>query len=192
MLWFKRTVPIVLFLVAFGLILGIGFSDHSDDYGRISLPQGGTVHLPEGKVTVFDRVRGDASEAEDDTAVVSFSVAAVGGGEPIAMKLENGDVSDTQVQRRESVGEFGALAKLDVPKSGDYRVTGSTDLPPGTVYLDFGTNAGAALLDHWKLIVGLLLAALLIPFIPVPRSRRRWKDDADSTWSSDSRAPYAG
>lgn len=190
MRWFKRTVSTLLLLVAFGLILAIGFSDHSNDYGRVSLPQGGTVHLPEGKVTVFDRVRGKTSEMEDNTAAVAFQVEPVGGGEPIAIKLENGDVSDTQVQRRESIGEFGALARLDVPKSGDYRVTGRTDLAPGTVYLDFGTNSGRALLDHWKLIAALVLGALLLTLIPVPRSRR-WQDAADPAWSSDPRAPYA-
>jgi hypothetical protein len=191
MRWFKRTVSTLLLLVAFGVILAIGFSDHSNDYGRVSLPQGGTVHLPQGKVAVFDRVRGKTSQMENNTAAVAFQVEPVGGGEPIAIKLENGDVSDTQVQRRESIGEFGALAKLDVPKSGDYRVTGSTDLAPGTVYLDFGTNAGRALLDHWKLIAGLVLGALLLTLIPVPRSRR-WLDAADPVWSSDPREPYVG
>jgi hypothetical protein len=190
MRWFKRTLSTLLLLVAFGLILAIGFSDHSHDYGRVSLPQGGTVHLPEGKVTVFDRARGESSEMEDNTAAVAFQVVPTDGGEPIAIKLENGDVSDTQVQRRESIGEFGALAKLDVPRSGDYRVTGSTDLAPGTVYLDFGTNAGRALLNHWKLIAGLVLGALLLTLIPVPRSRR-WMDAPDPAWSSDPRAPYA-
>jgi hypothetical protein len=192
MRWLKHTISVLLLVVAGGIVLAVGFSDHSDDYGRVYLPQGGTVHLPKGRVTVFDRVRGDTSAEEDNTAAVAFRVEPVGGGEPIAMKLENGDVSDTQVQRRETIGEFGALASLDVPKSGDYRVTGSTDLAPDTVYLDFGTNAGRALLDHWKLIAGLVLGAFLLTLIPLPRKRHRWQDDADPAWSSDPRAPYAG
>ena len=187
-----RSASTLLLITAFGVIVLIGFSDHSGDYGRVDLPQGGKVHLPEGTVTVFDRVHGDTSEIEDNTAAVAFEVTPAGGGEPIAVKLENGDVSDTQVTRRESIGEFGALAKLDVPKAGDYRVTGTTDLAPGKVYLDFGTNAGRALLNHWKLIAGLLIAAFLLAFIPLPRSGRRWGDDSESAWSSDPRAPYAG
>src|SRR5512132_2385361 len=189
MRWINHTLSVLLLAAAGILVLAIGFGDHSDDYGRVSLPQGGTVHLPQGKVTVFDRVRGDASEAEDDTAAVAFRVVTIGGGEPIAIKLENGDVSDTQVQRRESIGEVGALAKLDVPESGDYVVRGDSDLPAGRVYLDFGTNAGTALLNHWKLIAGVVLGAFLLTIIPVPRKRRRWQDDP--AWSSDPRAPYA-
>src|SRR5262245_31339714 len=187
--WLKHTISLLLLVAAGAIVLGIGFSDHSDDYGRVSLPQGGTVHLPEGKVTVFDRVRGEASEREDNTAAVAFQVEPAGGGKPIAMRLENGDVSDTQVQRRETIGEFGALAKLDVPKAGDYVVSGRSDLGPGTVYLDFGTNAGQALLNHWKLIAGLLLGSLLLALIPPPRRRRRHDVSA---WTSDPRAPYAG
>lgn len=192
MRWFKGTLSTLLLLVAAGLVVAIGFSDHSDDYGRISLPQGGVVHLPKGKVTVFDRVRGDTSDVEDNTAAVAFQVDPVGGGEPITTKLENGDVAEDQVQRRETIGEFGALAKLDVPRAGDYRVSGGTDLAPGTVYLDFGTNAGRALLNNWKLIAGLVLTAFLLALIPVPRSHRQRQDAVDPAWSSDPRAPYAG
>jgi hypothetical protein len=187
----NRTLSTLFLLGAFVLVVAIGFSDHSDDYGRVSLPQGGTVHLPEGKVTVFDRVRGDTSDKEDNTAAVAFQVEPAGGGEPIAIRLENGDTSEDQVQRRETIGEFGALAKLDVPKTGDYVVSGRTDLGPGTVYLDFGTNAGRALLNHWKLIGGLLLGSFLLALIPPPRPRR-WRETPDPAWSSDPRAPYAG
>ena len=178
----------LLFLGALGLVLAIGFSDHSDDYGRVSLPQGGSVHLPEGKVTVYDRVGGGTSAAEDDTAAVAFQVVPAGGGEPISLRPVNSEASDTQVTKTETIGEFGALAKLDVPREGDYEVSGSSDLEPGSVYLDFGTNAGQALLNRWKLIVGLLIGACLFGLIPPPRRRRRWEEPA---WSSDPREPYA-
>ena len=187
----NRTLSTLLFLAAFVIVVAIGFSDHSDDYGRVSLPQGGTVHLPEGKVTVYDRVREGASDQELNTAAVAFQVQPAAGAEPVAMRLENGDVSEDQVTRKETVGEFGAVAKLEVPKAGDYIVSGGTDLEPGTVYLDFGTNAGTALLDHWKLIAALMLGALLLALIPPPR-RRRWREAPEPAWSSDPRAPYAG
>src|SRR3954454_15414172 len=124
MRWLKRTISALMALTAVGIILAVGFSDHSDDYGRISLPQGGAVHLPEGEVTVFDRFQGDPSEYEQNTAGLSFQVAPVGGGPPLAATLENGEVSETQVQRTEAIGEFGSLAKLEVPSAGDYEVTG--------------------------------------------------------------------
>jgi hypothetical protein len=192
MRWLKRTLSALMALAALGIVLAIGFSDHSDDYGKISLPQGGTVHLPKGEVTVFDRIQGDPSEYEQDMAGLSFQVAPAGGGPPLAAKVENGAVSETQVQRTETIGEFGALAKLSVPSAGSYAVTGSSDLAPGTVYLDFGTNAGSALLQRWKLIAGLLVGAFLLSIIPLRRSGRRWGESTDPTWSSDPRAPYAG
>lgn len=188
----NRTLSTLLFLAAFVIVVAIGFSDHSDDYGRVSLPQGGTVHLPEGTVTVFDRVHGGATDQELNTAAVAFQVQPAAGAEPVAMRLENGDLSEDQVTRKETIGEFGAVAKLEVPKAGDYVVTGGTDLEPGTVYLDFGTNAGTALLNRWKLIAALVFGALLLALIPPPRRRRRWRETAEPAWSSDPRAPYAG
>ena len=191
MRWLKHTISIVLLLGAVGVILATAFSDHSDDYGQVSLPQGGIVHLPEGKVTVYDRVHGEA-DPDREVAGLSFAVTPAGGGEPIAQLLPNGVISDTSVTRSETIGEHGAFAKLDVPAAGDYDVTGESGLAPGSVHLNFGTNAGAAVLDRWKLIAGLLVGALLIALIPVPRrSGRRWEGDSGG-WSSDPRAPYAG
>lgn len=188
----KHTISILLLLVAVGVVLATVFSDHSDDYGRVSLPQGGTVHLPEGKVTVFYRVPGDTSEIDQNTGGLALQVTPTRGGAPIAMALPNGQTSGVAVTRSETIGELGAVAKLDVPAAGDYVVSGSTNLAAGTSYLEFGTNAGSALLQRWKLLAGLVLAALLLAIIPVPRSGRRWQDATDSTWSSDPRAPYAG
>jgi len=192
MRWLKRTIPILMLLGAAGIALAIGFSNHSDEYGQVSLPQGGTVHLPKGKVTVFDRVQGQSSEIEPTTANLAFAVVPVDGGPPIAMSLANGETSVTSVTRRETIGELGAFVKLDVPEAGDYRVTGSTSLAPGTFYLEFGTNAGVALLERWKLLAGLVLGALLIAFIPVPRSGRGRGSVGEPHWSSDPSAPYAG
>jgi hypothetical protein len=193
MRWLKHTLSILLVLVAVGLTVSIAFSDHSDDYGRVSLPQGGTVHLPDGKVTVFYRLHGETSELDQNAGGVAFQVAPVGGGEPVATTLENGQPSGGQVQRSETIGELGAVAKLDVPAEGDYVVTGNSNLAAGASYLEFGTNAGNAILERWKLLAALLLAAALLAIIPVPRSGRRWPDDVgESAWSSDPRAPYAG
>ena len=193
MRWLKHTISLLLLAAVAAIVLATGFSEHSDDYGRVSLPQGGTVHLPEGKVTIFERVRDDVSERERDTAGLAFQVQPAGGGPPIGMTLDRDQASDTEVQRSETVGEFGSIAKLDVPAAGDYVVSGSTNLAAGALYLEFGTNAGSALLQRWKLIAGLLAGALLLTLIPVPRSGRRWDDPGEAAgWSSDPRAPYAG
>jgi hypothetical protein len=86
------------------------------------------------------------------------------------------------------------VAKLDVPSSGDYTVSGSTNLPAGSSFLKFGTNTGAALLAKWKLLAALIGGAILLALIPMPKSRRRWEDEGDAPtgWSSNPRAPYAG
>jgi hypothetical protein len=191
--WLKHTLSILLLLVAVGVALATVFSDHSDDYGEVSLPQGGTVHLPEGEVTVFYRVSGQTSELAQMTSGVAFQVAAAGGGPPLAVALEDGRVSDVAVQRSQTIGELGAIAKLDVPSAGDYLVSGNSDLAAGAASLEFGTNAGRAVLQRWRLLAGLLFGAALLAIIPVPRSRRRSPDAAAETgWSSDPRAPYAG
>jgi hypothetical protein len=192
MRWLKRTISILLLLTAVGIVLATAFSDHSGDYGRVSLPPGGTVHLPEGKVTVYDRVRGSASDLDQNIGRLSFAVIPVNGGAPIAMALANGEPSETAVTRSETIGEHGSIAKLDVPVAGDYRVSGSADLAPGTFVLEFGTNAGRAILAKWKLLAGLLLGAVVLAFIPVPRSGRRRDRVGEPHWSSDPRAPYAG
>jgi hypothetical protein len=194
MRWLKHTISAVLLLVAVGVVLSTALSDHSDDYGQVTLPQGGTVHLPEGKVTVFYRVLGDSSEFGQNSGGLAFQVSPAQGGEPIAMALANGETSGVAVTRRETIGELGAVAKLDVPAAGDYFINGSSNLPVGTSFLEFGTNAASAVLERWRLLAGLLIGAMLTTIIPVPRSSRRSEDPAGEPtgWSSDPRAPYAG
>jgi hypothetical protein len=147
MRWLKHTVSVVLILAAVGVVLATAFSDHSQDYGQVVLPQGGTVHLPEGKVAVYYRVLGDSSEISPNTGGLAFSVVPASGGPPIAMALPNGQ-----------------------------------------------TNTGCDVLDRWRLVAGLVIRALLISVIPVPRSGRRWEDPngGPTGWSSEPRAPYAG
>ena len=192
MRWLKHTISTILLLVAVGVVLATVFSDHSDDYGQASLPRGGTVHLPEGKVTVFYREPADASQPGQNAGGFAFNVVPAHGGPPVDMSLANEGTTDLSTTRSETIGEHGALAKLDVPVAGDYVVSGRTNLAAGTSFLEFGTNAASAVRDRWKLIAGLLLGALLVALIPVPRpSGRHWEGDSGG-WSSDPRAPYAG
>jgi len=195
MRWLKNLISVGLILAAVAVAISTGFSDHTDDYGQVGLPQGGVVHLPEGKVTVYYSQLGDNSDPIKQNAMpLGFAVVSVNGGVPVPIASQNGAPAASSVTRSETVGELGSVAKLDVPSSGDYVVQGSTNLPPGTSFLKFGTNAGAALVDRWKLLAGLLIAVILIALTPMPRQRRRWEDEgsAPTGWSSDPRAPYAG
>jgi hypothetical protein len=195
MRWLKHTASVLLLVAAAAVALSTALSDHSDDYGRVPLPQGGMVHLPKGKVTVFYSQVGDGSDAAAQaTGQFGFQVVPAGGGSPVPASSGSGAESTDAVQRSETIGELGAVAKLDVPSTGDYVVSASSNLAPGSSSLEFGTNAGSALLQRWHLLAGLVIAAILIALIPTPRPRRRWEDEggAPSGWSSDSRAPYAG
>jgi len=195
MRWLKHIISLVLVVVAAGMALSIGLSDHSDEYGRVSLPQGGVLQLPKGKVTVFFGEVGKQSSDPIQQASVPLEMQAVpvGGGTPVPITAMNGQAAGVAVTRSETIGELGAVAQFDVPAAGAYQVTGNTQLPPGAAYLKLGTNAKTALLDKWKLFAGLLGAALLIALIPVPRHGRVWEDErGPAGWSSDSRSPYAG
>jgi hypothetical protein len=195
MRWLKSVISAGLVLAALAVAISTGLSDHSDDYGQVGLPQGGVVHLPDGKVTVFYSQLGDNSDPLKQNSVpLGFAVVSTDTGAAVPIASENGAQSASSVTRSETVGDLGAVAKLDVPTAGDYTVRGSTDLPAGTAFLKFGTNAGAALLSRWRLLAGLVLAAFLIALIPTPRHHKRWEDEggAPSGWSSDPRAPYVG
>jgi hypothetical protein len=195
MRWLKHTVSLLMVVAAVAVALSTAFSDHSDDYGQVPLPQGGVVQLPQGKVTVFYSQLGDGSDPVRQVSVpFGFQVVPAGGGAPVPVTSDGGAQSAIATQRSETIGELGAVAKLDVPSAGRYAVTGSTDLPAGSSFLEFGTNAGAAVLAKWKLLAGLLIGAFLITLIPTPKPKRRWEDDsgAPTGWSSDPRAPYAG
>jgi hypothetical protein len=193
MRWLRNTVSLLLPIAAVAVLLGTAFSDHSDDYGQVPLPQGGAVHLPEGKVTVFYSEAGGGSDGEAG-APISFAVVPAGGGTPLPATAANGTLVANADRRSETIGELGAVAKLDVPSAGEYVVTASGNVAPGASSLRFGTNAATAALARWRLVAGLLIAAILVALIPVPRSRGRWEDESGATsgWSSNPRAPYAG
>jgi hypothetical protein len=195
MRWLKGMISLVLVVAAVAVVLTTVLSDHSDDYGQVSLPSGGVVELPKGTVTVFFTQIGESSDPiQQLNGPLSFAVVPAGGGQPIPMHAVNSQTPAAGTERSETVGELGAIAKLDVPASGAYMVSGSSSAAAGTSFLKFGTNAGDALAHRWKLLAGLLGAALLLMLIPVPKGPRRWEDEtqAPTGWSSNPRAPYAG
>ena len=193
MRWLKHTVSLLLLVAAVAVTLGTVFSNHSDDYGKVPLPQGGVVHLPQGEVVVFYRQAGGGSDG-GPAAPLTFQVTRVADGAPVPVSADNGATIANADQRSETIGELGAVAKLDVPSAGSYVVSAGGAGAPGTSSLEFGTNAGSALAKRWRLLAGLLGAAILVALIPVPRSKRRWEDESGpaSGWSSNPRAPYAG
>ncbi|MGA6946394.1 MAG: hypothetical protein WBZ00_01455 [Solirubrobacterales bacterium] len=193
MRWLKHTVSFLLLVAAVAVTLGTVFSNHSDDYGKVPLPQGGVVHLPQGEVVVFYRQAGGGSDG-GPAAPLTFQVMRVADGAPVPVSADNGATIANADQRSETIGELGAVAKLDVPSAGSYVVSAGGAGAPETSSLEFGTNAGSALAKHWRLLAGLLGAAILVALIPVPRSKRRWEDPSGpaSGWSSNPRAPYAG
>jgi hypothetical protein len=192
MRWLKHTLSLLLFVAAIVVALGTLFSDHSGDYGKVSLPQGGTVQLPKGAVTVYYQVQGGPSDGAENTRF-AFQVSPAQGGEPLPLGSPS-HTSDYGLVRSESIGDLGAVAKIKVPSAGSYVVSGSSSAAPGSAFLEFGTNAATAVLHRWKLLAGLLLGALLLTLIPVPRWRRRRDQPVEEPtgWSADSRAPYAG
>jgi hypothetical protein len=193
MRWLRNLVSLGLIVAAVVIALVTGLSDHSDDYGQVPLPQGGVVHLPHGTVTVYFKQLGDTDPVRQ-VSPFGFQVTPAGGGAPVPVSSADGAQSAEAVQRSETIGELGAIAKLEVPSAGDYEVSTDGQFAPGSSFLKFGTNAGAALLQRWKLLAALVLGAFLIALIPTPRTRKRWEDDSGAPvgWSDDPRAPYAG
>ena len=169
------------------------FSDHSDDYGRVPLPQGGTVHLPEGKVTVFYRRAVTPPSTGVERRGLTFQVPPA--------RRRPADRDDARQRRRprsvavqpsETIGELGAWRS-------------STSRRPATTWSAAAptcrrapprwnsARTPAALLERWKLLAGLLARGPVLTLIPVPRSgRRRRGRRREPHWSSDPRAPYAG
>jgi hypothetical protein len=192
MRWLKHIVSLGMVIAAFGIALSTGLSDHTHDYGQVPLPEGGVVDLPAGTVIVYYTQAGDGSDPiRVLTQPLTFQAVPVGGGPAVPMRAQGGSTPDVAVQRSQTIGELGAVAKLDVPSSGLYQVSGSTNLPAGTSSLKLGTNAGTALVHKWKLLAGLLIGAFLISLIPVPRHRRE-ETGAPLGWSSNPRSPYVG
>jgi hypothetical protein len=192
MRWLKHIISLGLLAAAVVIALGTVFSDHSSDYGKVSLPKGGTVQLPKGKVTVYYHVQGGPSDGGDNTGV-AFQVTPAGGGEPLSLGSPS-ETSDYGLYRSQSIGDMDAVAKLEVPSAGSYVVSGNSTATAGSAFLEFGTNAATAVLHRWKLLAGLLGGALLLTLIPVPRSHRRRDEPSGEpvAWSSNPRAPYAG
>jgi hypothetical protein len=190
--WLKRIIPALLVLAALAVVLATAFSDHEDDYGRVPVPAGGTVQLPRGTVKVFYEQIGQTQQSIRLENPITFEVRSAAGGPPLEQRATAGDSEgELQVQRSQELGALGSIAELEVTAAGTYVVGAVTGPAPGGSSLSFGTDPFSAVLDRWRLLAILLVAAVLIALIPLPKRRhRQWDEGAEAGWSSDPRTPY--
>jgi hypothetical protein len=192
MRWAKHITVPILVLAAFALAIATVFTDHAADFGTVSLPHGGEVELPSGTVKVFYKEVGESPSPTDRlVAPLRFEVTPAGGGAPLEeTPTAKSGSAELETQRSTDIGSPGSVADIEVPAEGSYLVTGSAGRPAGVSSLTFGTDPLGAVIRRWKPLAGLLLGAVLVALIPIPR-RRPHDEAAPSGWSSDPTAPYA-
>jgi hypothetical protein len=166
----KRMIFWGLVIAAAVLVATTAAGDHESDYGALTLPPGGKVELPEGTVKIFYDEGGQSRGGRNLEAPLRFQVVPAGGGEPLTSEATSTSATGTGTQRSEDVISRGSVAKLDVPSEGVYVVTGGNGVAPGEI--KFGTDPFSAVLKRWRLIGGLLIAAVIIALIPAPHTRR--------------------
>ena len=173
----KRIAFWCLLIAAFAIALTTAMGDHEAEHGSLTLPPGGTVELPEGTVKVFYDEGGEVQTGAKLSAPVRFQVVPAAGGPPLTDQTGPAQATGVETQRSEDVISRGSVAELDVPADGAYVVTGTTGAAtPGVI--KFGTDPFSAVIDRWRLLGGLLAAALVLAFIPAPRTRQSGQSDA--------------
>ena len=191
-----RLLPKLLVLGAIGVMLAALFSDHRAAYGTVHLPQGGIVHLPEGTSEVYleDGVQDQAGQDPRElSAALHFSVTPVGGGESLTKEAAGlQSTAQEQSERSQSIGSKDAVAKLEVPAAGEYRVEG--DYGGNFAELDFGVGPFQAVLNKWKIWGGLLVLAFLISLVPVGRRGKApdWDESGDGSYEPPPFSAYRG
>lgn len=196
----QRWLPRLLVLGAIGVVIAALFSDHKKAYGEVPLPQGGVVDLPEGESKVYldEIVLGEPSgDPRRLSGLLAFTVVPVGGGAPLSIEPIGGGTGDELTERSQGIGSKDAVAAVDAPAAGDYRVSGQYESEV-TASLSFGTDPFSAVLAEWRIWAGLLVLAFLISL--VPRARYRAKDKLPDTGESEQAAaagsagfnPYRG
>ena len=150
-------------------------------------------------MTVYYSQDGSISEQQQNGGL-AFQAIPVAGGDPIAMSSAGGSISAEGTQRSEVIGEHGAIAKLDVPADGDYRIVAATDLQPGSAIPRLRnqfSDGRRGQVEAARRPGGGSLRDRADPDAP---ARRRSQDDPETPgasgtpteWSSTPRAPYAG
>jgi hypothetical protein len=193
MRWIKQITVPLLVLAAFAVALATVFSNHDADYGTVTLPEGGLVELPSGTVKVFYKEEDQPRNPIADLAApISFEVTPAGGGAPLEeTPTAKSGTAEFETERSADIGSPGSVADIEVPAEGTYLVSGSSGQPVGASRLTFGTDPLGAVTRRWKLLAGLLIAAVLVALVPLPRRRPHDEAAGPSGWSSDPTAPYA-
>ena len=184
MQWLKRIVPKLMVVAAFAVVIVALVSDHTAQYGAVPLPQGGVVQLPAGTVKVFVDEPQQPGDPRELSSVLAFDVTPVGGGAALPKDATVETNNEQLSKRSEAIGSKGAVATLDVPTAGAYRIRGGFAQATAGASLSFGTDAFMAVLDKWKLWGGLLVAAFLISLIPVPKRDTSYELSGGSESSS--------
>ena len=188
----QRWLPRLLVLGAIGVVVAALFSDHKASYGQVPLPQGGIVDLPEGdsKVYLDEIVLGEsAGDPRRLSGTLAFTVVPVGGGGPLSIEPVAGGSATQLNERSQGIGSKDAVATIDAPAAGEYRVTGNYDSGV-TASLGFGTDPFSAVVAEWRIWAGLLALAFLISL--VPRAKYRPKDEVSSSSSETAEPAAAG
>src|SRR5262249_35513776 len=123
MRWLKNTTVALLLAAAAAIALATALGDHSDDYGQVSLTQGGRVQLPRGTVRVSYRAPGESAGNSQLANPLSPQIVPAGGGAPLRESTDNG-TGDLVLASNEDVSTLGAHADVDVPVAGAYAVAG--------------------------------------------------------------------
>jgi hypothetical protein len=189
--WLKNTVVALLLVAAAAIAIVTALSDHSGDYGNVSLAQGGAVHLPQGTVKVSYRAPGESASNSQLANPVGLQIVPAGGGAPL-QPSSNANGTDLVLASSTDVSTLGVSVETKVPSSGTYVVSGSSQQDLAGSTIAFGTTTPRAIVARWKLLAVLVGAALLLALMPVPRRRKGWEDDPTPAWSTDPRSPYAG
>lgn len=178
----KQMVFWALMIAAFAIVLTTALADHEADHGTLTLPPGGTIELPEGTVKVYYEEGGQANASSRLAAPLRFQVVPAAGGAPLTESSTTPAATSAGTQRSEDLISRGSVAELEVPADGAYVVTGSTGAAtPGVI--KFGTDPFSAVIDRWRLLAVLVGGAMLVAFIPVPRTRR--SGHQDTVWAAD-------
>jgi hypothetical protein len=127
---------------------------------------------------------GEAASGGDPrrlSGLLAFTVQPVGGGAPLSIEpVGNGSATELN-ERSQGIGSKDAVATIDAPAAGDYRVSGRYE-SEATASLSFGTDPFSAVMAEWKIWAGLLVLAFLISL--VPRAGYRPKDEVPDTTPS--------
>jgi hypothetical protein len=166
--WVAMAVVVTLGVVAAFVYVSVGGKPANAAYGRIALPGSAVVHLPQGSVRLtYSAQNGD--RAGLTIPVVPVTATAVGSGPDAVYHHHLGKVTT------DNGDDVAQLGTLDVPRSGDYRVSMRGDFTGAgiTPELQLGHSVRRSTVTI-LMITGLLVIVIYaLSLIPELRAARR-------------------